>query len=690
MAEQNKDNQAAKTAQAAASGARSVVQAAKAAGKAATGNVIGAAVDLLKDENIRNAILAIIICFSLLISCTGMVVGASIIGAIEELVENWSMNWDKNWEEAGISSDGNALYLYSIGAAGTLFDTAWETLKGLFATDNTVNGEDRNNSDIEGGQGFAQKDYDTTIDSIIDEEALTGADGALMKRVNMIKSRVKQRGTQIKNMAVTRYSFDTIGLTIGEILTNYMTSPVLFAGVDLDACSINVDLSAFETSDLQALKILALYSIQHDVDLTAIGMWDIMDYCGWYHPVFSNSPLPNKSDTIYSQTQKATYGTDIGNAVSSGDTVSYTFGKLYVPTWNGTCAPQWYYEELAQINKHNDAALSGNGMLWGITAEGEDVDLDAFENLRNDTTFGIIDQLFISTDSELVVNRTEYTGASEWPREAIAKLGQTISNAWDALLGGKSQKTAYGNDIVMDEDGKNSFTATGGALGKTHKDAFESDGYGEWSYHYRYYLAEDAPDNFIGRFKTVRTEGESLTWTDLKPNTNYYLVEYKRSCYDYEVDEDVWETMEDEVTYTIIDTFNTFPPQEDAQAYQIYFTVNVGFQARTVDDLALNILGLWPGNLLNVTLGDDGAQYAAGFAGFENLKKTWTDTYTAPDGTVHTLTFTRMAASQYEAYKDLVEALAALLNVEYNETPYTTKSNYDTGANGNEENRLRN
>lgn len=688
MAEQNHDEQAAKTAQAAASGAKSVTQAVKAAGKAAAGDVVGAAVDILKDENLRKAILAIILCVTLLISCSGMVVGAAIVGAIEDLVENWSMNWDQSWEEAGISSNGNALYLYSIGAAGSFFDTAWETLKGLFTTDNTVGDENRNNAEIEGGEGFTQKDYDTTIDSIMNEDALTGKDGALMKRIDMIKARVKQRGTQIKNMALIQYSFESIGIGIGEVLTNFMTHPVLFAGVDLDACSINVDLSAFETSDLQALKILALYSIQHDVDLTAISMWDIMDYCGWYVPVLSSSPLENVADTIYSQTQNATYGSDIGDAVNSGDAITYTFEKLKVPVWNGTCAPQWYYEELAQINKHN-SAVTGNDILWGIEDGDDELDIDAFENLQNDPTFGVIDRLFVSTDAEIIIDRTEYTGATEWPREAIANLGETISNAWDAVLGGKSEQTTYGNKITMDENGKIDFAATGGSLGKTHKDAFETDICGEWRYLYRYYLAEETLDNFIGKFKTVKTEGENLTWENLKSDTTYYLVEYKRSIYDQEVDNDVWETIVDDVTYTVIDSFNTFPEQKEAQAYQIYFTVNVGFQARTVDDLALNVLGLWPGNLLDVALGNDGAEYANGYVGFENLKKTWTDIYTAPDGTKHTLTFTRMAASQYEAYKDLVEALAALLDVEYTETPYMPASKYCIGVTENEKNRLR-
>ena len=43
-----------------------------------------------------------------------------------------------------------------------------------------------------------------------------------------------------------------------------------------------VDKACFEFSDIQALKILAAYSIQKDCAIQDVDMFDLMDYCGWY------------------------------------------------------------------------------------------------------------------------------------------------------------------------------------------------------------------------------------------------------------------------------------------------------------------------------------------------------------------------------------------------------------------------
>ena len=138
---------------------------------------------------------------------------------------------------------------------------------------------------------------------------LTGPDGALMKRINLIKDRVKQRGEQIVEYAEFQYDFQTLGIGIGEALCEVFSNPILFGGVDFDKCKVEIDTSPFELTDLQAIKILAMFSIQYDADMSSVEMWDIMDYCGWYVPGIISS-----MDT-YAQAA-AELGRDISNMIT--------------------------------------------------------------------------------------------------------------------------------------------------------------------------------------------------------------------------------------------------------------------------------------------------------------------------------------------------------------------------------------
>lgn len=295
-------NAAQKTAQT-AQAAKAAVQA---GAKIATGNVVGGVVDILKNEKLRNAIIAVLLVLSLITCSCLMIVGTAITAAIERMSEAWEQSWDENWEEHGIKSGGNALYQYSVGALASASVAAWDSLVALF----TPIGNETANGEL-GGEGVAKNDYENTVDSILTDEngELTGPDGALMKRINLIKDRVKQRGEQIVEYAEFQYDFQTLGIGIGEALCEVFSNPILFGGVDFDKCKVEIDTSPFELTDLQAIKILAMFSIQYDADMSSVEMWDIMDYCGWYVPGIISS-----MDT-YAQAA-AELGRDISNMIT--------------------------------------------------------------------------------------------------------------------------------------------------------------------------------------------------------------------------------------------------------------------------------------------------------------------------------------------------------------------------------------
>lgn len=673
------------------------VQAVKAAAKAGAGDVAGAILEVLKSETFRNGLIAIILCFSLLTTCVAMMAGSAITGAVQSLAQSWSENWDEAWAEQGIASNGSVLYQYTIGAISAGAGAAWDTLKGLFKTDNIVGGEDRNNSSIEGGISFAENDYDKTIMSVTDEDALTAEGGAIKKRIEMVKGRLTQRGNQLIQAAKSQYSFKSIGIGIGEALANYRDNPVLFAGIDFDSCTINIDSAAFEMSDIQALKILAAYSVQHDVDLTEVSMWDFLDYCGWYGNG-GKDILDSIEESIYNVSSDAVFGQEIGGVVQEGEnaTTIYYFEPPKVPVWTGTCAPQWYYEEISQINQHNEdyyflksqGAASTDSMIpWGVTGEDDDLDISAFAELDDVQTYGIIDRMFLSSESSLTIERTEYTGADEWARETIASLGSFISRLWDDTMGPKSATTSYGNTVKRDNDNNHSFTLKSGSQGSLKKDTTE----GYIVTKYRYYLKNTTTGENT-TLRSVSADGATLDFTGLSGDTTYKVMMQKTV-----IDNTPEETVpvpsrpgdgnisimsesdispqangdvspqaagEETVTYYTIDTFTTFQDTSTIQAYQLKLTIDVHFSPRSVDDLTLYLLGLWPGSLDNTEYGPGGIEYAKGYTTFDNLQKTWTDSYTAPDGSVHTLDFERQYGHQIETYQEIILGLAEQLGYE--------------------------
>ena len=175
---------------------KAAVDIAKASAKAAAGDLGGAATDLLKNKQIRQTIIAIVLLLCFVLMFLSMGLGAAIIAVITAIIDLWCKNWDENWLESGIASNGNVLHLYVVGGPTAFVSTAWDTLVGLFSKDdgNPYTSEILN-----------QEYYDDTINSVKDYEALAGKDGALMDRLNLIKGRVKERGEQVVNETEMEY-----------------------------------------------------------------------------------------------------------------------------------------------------------------------------------------------------------------------------------------------------------------------------------------------------------------------------------------------------------------------------------------------------------------------------------------------------------------------------------------------------
>ena len=112
-------------------------------------------------------------------------------------------------------------------------------------------------------------------------------------------------------------------------------------------------------------------------------------------------------------------------------------------------------------------------------------------------------------------------------------------------------------------------------------------------------------------------------------------------------------------------------PVEITHAYKLKFTMEVAFSPVSVDYLAKNIIGLWPGDIdaVDEIIAADGrtSVYAANHIGNEALRKTWTETISVnPDGSRHDLIleFERENGYQFEYYVDYIKSIAAETGIE--------------------------
>jgi hypothetical protein len=633
---------------------------------------------LVKNQKIRRTILAIILSGVFLIAGCGMMVGAAITAVIQYVAECWTTNWDENWQEVGLESQGSGIYYYTIGAYDAFSQTVVDTVISIFTTDHKVDGKDAMNQEL-GGTDLQYNDYEQTVQSIANEEALIGQDGALLDRINIVKSRVLQRGEQISDHAMRQYALEAIGLSIGEYLASELNNPILFFGVQ--SATIDVDMSAFQLSDIQAIKILAAYSIQHDCDLTDIDMFDLMDYCGWYE--FGWAPLEQDlfgDQSIYEGVTTAKFQQDIGGVVADGDAISTGIINLTppkVPYWRGTFAPQWYYEEIAQIKDHNDFYFNSTpeaqaqDIPWGVTGPEDSIDISQFHRLSQVNTFGLIDKLYSASHATLSITRTEYHGADELFAEALSKFTGFMLQAWTDAYGPQTAYSPRSNVIERSSSDEHSYTLVFTGNGMT-KGPSTSGGV---TTSYSYYLRNESTGTLTSA-KTCTGTGQWITFGNLVPATTYTVFEKKTTGTEV-MDPQGNVTINGTSTVTQIDSFTTIRASSGQEAYELILDLKITFSPRSMDSLVTELMGLWPGSFQDTVLGDDGLIYAEGHKGNEKFLLNWEDTYTAPDGSTHTLQFHRMYDHQVAAYKNIAEGMAVLLGLDPSGLydPSTTKGN---------------
>lgn len=654
MAEQKKqENGVANAVGKAASAAKSVASAVKAAGKAATGDVVGAIADVLRDPAIRKAIIStiLVVCFTVVF--VFLAVGAAIVQMIQMVVDEWTMHFESIVTDDAISSGGNKFTLI-IESVNASYESTWKMLCSFF--DDTDNHES--------GTAFDQKDYQTTVDSVIDKEAFAGADGALVKRIELIRTRVEERGKQIQKTLID-YGWDALGLTLALDICERGNNFFLYNGIS--GINANIDVSCFRLTDIQCIKILAAYCAQWECDIQSVDIWGLMNYLGWYDSSNGSSSMQNSTNngTIYdtsliSRFTEEFYGAySAGTVVGTGSVSSIELNAPEIPIWKGDFMPQYLLEEMKQLSKMDKEGQitlprddSGH-IKWS----------ECCSNYEYEGGYGIIDYLFTGS-AFASFSRTDYSGLDSSLDEFLAELADKkldeIVKWWKELWG---EDTAEPESINVKKQGINNkctVTQTIYANGSpsTYSVVTASDIY-IFSPH-KVVISMAGSDiytpmtcgNTVGG---IGIGGSSFTADGLLPNKEY-------SIYIQTLDD-----AQGNPVYMWLDTFTTSFDTEDGQVYQAYqieINIDVTYRARSVDELAFDIIGLWPGELSEVEYNANGRLRAAGHTDNRLLNLNWRDVITDASENNHPIEFTRIKGNQYEYYLDYVKGIANTLNVD--------------------------
>lgn len=743
MAEQKEKKSASQSARDAAGSIKDAAKLTRDVGRIFAGDM-----SAIKDVLMNKLFWEIVLVVALIVAAVGMIIGASITGVIQFLATSWAEHWDENKIDQAIQSNGDATYFKTAGwiftVTNTFKDVVQDTFRALTqAGIAAANGRDNSNltdqEALAAGKNPEADDYENTMQAILtdDPENGIGLTPALQERLDMIIGRVKQRGIQLRNAAYDQYvtSRKSDYHDLADILTDEMEKKmdagggkvVMYAGFndELSRENFKFDMSAFTLSELQALKILAIFSIQHDCQLTEMDIWTLMEYCGWY--TGESSELEDTADSIYDQVlQDQRYGNDIGSVTEKNlgiPVAAFEMHPLEVPYWSGSCAPQWYYEQQALIREHNRQYLayweSGDipeGMIpWGIqqptrgsntyTISGihvpaptsrydtlfkvtvettytfeivqigtakktiiadytpnqdivikdlafgytylvyrntysqmvasngnktkkelvdtlslgkftldeaytEDtidtaLDLSQFQQLSSFKPYGIVDRLYYSAENNLTVLRNEYSSTESWDKETIKALGQKVYKYWEKYIWAR-EKNDGGGVVKRNDAGIHSYSYSGNIPSGSTSTTHDKEGYITKRVQTYYSCALYKKTSFWGGWSYVSGGGRS--YSNLEADTSYRFTITKHTTttkYEYTYDEEgnVTGTVPKQPTYSTSNytskTFTTFPKRLDTKAYELYAGLNVSFKARTVDEIAFDLLGIWPGKLSN-------------------------------------------------------------------------------------------
>lgn len=647
--EQNKQNDATNAVGTVASVARSAADAIKAVAKAAAGDIAGAIFDVLKNPQLVKAIVMTVVITCFLVSFVFLAVGAIIVEVIQMIMEEWVQNFYDIVTEDAISNGGNKISLFFDAMFGSV-ESLWVTLCGLFEGDKNHDGNDT---------AFGQEDYKTTVDSVIDKEAFAGADGALVKRIELIKNRVQERSVQIA-ATILAYQWDALGLTLALDVCERTNNLFLYNGVS--EVTFSYDFKCFDLTDIQCIKIMAAYCTQNECDIQSADIWGIMNYLGWYDFEYSNNAMQDSvsAGTIYDTPLIGRFADEFygaysaGTVVGRGETSSIELSAPMIPVWRGSFLPQYLLEEVIQLSKMEaEGLISLPKDLAGFTDWKKCSSKYEYEG-----GYGLIDYLFTGS-AFASFSRTEYTGIDAELDEFLEGCAQAIKDWWNSVCGNDTEQPTYLNVTKNGLNNKCSVTQQIYADGSPSTYMVSMDSTLYYEAPFAMMIAESGTENYTemnrGLVDFNDPAGRKHFFAlNLQPNKEYSI--YLRSP-----------DLKGGYTYAWIDSFTTVFDTEEGeiyQAYQIAIHIDISYRARSIDEFAFDIIGLWPGELSEVAASANGTIRAVDHTDNRLLNLEWSDYITDANGNTTKMKFTRKSGNQYEYYLDYIKGISETLGID--------------------------
>lgn len=292
--------------------ARSAKNLSKAAAKAASGNLVGAAVDVLKDKETMKRVLILllipILCFAMLGTFFLYALPVSIFEGVVSYFDGIAEQWNQLVYDGGGSIEFKK-FTATIRIGGQIvadaFGSIWDGVKSLFTAES---GDDTGSTE------------DLVSDSAIELKVTQEEDAekqTLLNKVNACIRKIDARAATIEK-AISAQN----GAIESAVASHFKSS----GGYDYFYVQTSITKNAM--SQEGAIQLLSLYTVQTGASLQEMKLSDLMRWLGYYDSW---------------DTGKTTFS--LGGLGISCET----------KTWNGTFIPQYLYEQRKQEIHEYDA-----------------------------------------------------------------------------------------------------------------------------------------------------------------------------------------------------------------------------------------------------------------------------------------------------------------------------------------------
>lgn len=408
-------------ARSAANAAREAKQIAKAVGRAASGDLVGAAAEAAKSKTVRRLVAFSLAFMVFIIFCVGYLIPMTIYeGATsyaKGVVEEWRTLF---YDESGTKADAGAFVRALSATGGTLkkvgLDIA-DVFKGLW---NAIKGTKADDTDTDGAT-------DADLGIMVDTDDLTSV---FERKFNATKDKFAGRAKQISKVIEQNSGNDSaLGSAVLSRYNAVANSYIKDSSYDVQYGGFSLSVTPGKLSNKAAVTLMSLESIQHSMNM-------------------SKEPL-------------SAYIKWLGYNGNSGKTIEFPLGSnsgitYKIPAWTGGFLPQYLADEEQHYNFRKDFYTpSGSGKAAESDTSSVDVDFDQYKcsviDMMIKVTCPDISRLTPNaSESTYTVTHTDYREKeiTTYTQVPTYYVKSSLSSKQIRLLTKQGWLTAYARNVV--------------------------------------------------------------------------------------------------------------------------------------------------------------------------------------------------------------------------------------------------